>query len=82
VALHCVLIQAIGVYCYPKGAWDALPVSVDVDPGRLWNWGDNPIIRTVRGGVVWEPYAIVAAAATGGLPAAAKKLQELGINPY
>jgi hypothetical protein len=82
VALYCVLIQAIGVYCYPKGAWDALPVSVDVDPGRLWNWGDNPIIRTVRGGVVWEPYAIVAAAATGGLPAAAKKLHELGINPY
>jgi hypothetical protein len=55
---------------------------VNDDPGRLWNWRDNPVIRTAHGGIAWEPYSIVAAAATGGLPAAAKKLQELGINAF
>jgi hypothetical protein len=81
-AMYCCLIQALGVYCYPKGQWDHLPVSVNDDPARLWNWADNPVIRTVHGGVAWEPYSIVAALATGGLPAAAKKLQQLGINAY
>jgi hypothetical protein len=81
-AVYGVLIQAIGVYCYPKGHWDHLPVTVDKDPSRLWNWVDNPIIRTVHGGVAWEPYAILTAAVKGGLPAAAEKLQRLGINSY
>jgi len=40
------------------------------------------LVRTAQGGVVWEPYAIVATAAKGGLPAAAKKLKELEINPF
>ena len=82
VAVYCCLIQALGVFCYPKGRWDSLPVSVNDDPKRLWNWVDNPIIRTARGGVAWEPYIIVGAAATGGWESAAKKLQELGINSY
>jgi len=81
-AFYCFFIQALGVYCYPKGHWDSSPLSVDVDPGRLWNWGDNPIVRTFHGGVAWEPYSIVAAAATGGLPAAAQKLRQFGLNPY
>lgn len=82
VAVYCVLIQALGVYCYPKGRWDHLPVSVDEAPARLWNWADNPIVRTARGGVAWEPYAVVGAALTGGVPAASKKLQEIGINAF
>lgn len=82
IAAYCCLIQALGVYCYPKGRWDHLPVSVNHDPARLWNWADNPVIRTARGGVAWEPYSIVAAAATGGWSAAAKKLQQLGVNAY
>jgi len=82
LAAYCCAIQALGVYCYPKGRWDHLPVSVDSQPARLWDWKDNPVIRTAQGGVAWEPYSIVAAAATGGWPAAAKKLQQLGINPY
>jgi hypothetical protein len=81
-AVYGCLIQALGVYCYPKGQWDNSPVSVNDDQARLWNWADNPIIRTARAGVAWEPYAIVGAAVKGGVPAAAKKLQELGINPY
>ena len=81
-AVYCCLIQALGVYEYPKGRWDRLPVSVDIDPGRLWNWVDNPVIRTAEGGFAWEPYSVVSAVATGGWPAGEKKLQELGINPY
>jgi len=82
IAIYCCLVQALGVYCYPKGRWDGSPVSVNDDPSRLWDWADNPLIRTARGGLVWEPYAILAAAAKGGLPAAAKKLKDLEINPY
>jgi hypothetical protein len=82
IAVYCFVIQALGVYCYPKGRWDPLPVSVNDAPARLWDWTDNPILRTGKGGVAWEPFSIVAAAATGGVPAAAKKLQELGINPF
>jgi hypothetical protein len=82
VAVYCCFIQAIGVFCYPKGRWDGFPVSVNDDPGRLWNWRDNPVSRTAHGGIAWEPYSIMSAAATGGLPAAARKLQELGINAF
>jgi hypothetical protein len=76
-AIYGCFIQTLGVYYYPKGRWDRLPVSVDAAPARLWNWADNPVIRTAQGGFAWEPYSIVEAAAAGGWPAAEKKLQEL-----
>ena len=82
LAIYGCLVQALGVYCYPKGRWDALPESVDAAPARVWDWADNPLVRTARGGFVWEPYAIAGAAISGGRPAAAKRLQQLGINPY
>ena len=81
-AVYGCLIQGVGVYCYPKGRWDRAPVSVDSHPERLWDWRDNPIARTVRGGIAREPYAVVEAAAGGGWAAAEKKLRELGIHPY
>jgi hypothetical protein len=81
-ALYSVLIQAIGVFFYPKGHWDAGPPSVDNAPSRLWDWRDNPIARTVRGGFYWEPYAIAGAAITGGLKAARARMQELNVDPY
>lgn len=79
VAVYCILIQALGVYFYPKGHWDAGPGSTRA---RLWNWRDNPIGRTLAGGPVWEPYAVVGAALKGGRAAAAQKLHEVGVNPY
>jgi hypothetical protein len=82
LALYSVFIQMVGVFFYPKGHWDAAPTSVDNAPDRLWDWRDNPIVRTVRGGLYWEPYAIVGAALTSGLPAAQKRLRELNVNPY
>lgn len=80
--IYGIFIQAVGVYCYPKGHWDNVPESVDRDPARLWNWADNPIDRTVRGGIAWEPYEIIGAAVKGGLPAASEKLRQLGISAY
>ena len=82
LALYGCLIQALGVYFYPKGHWDNLPVSVDKAPGRLWDWRDNPIVRTAAGGPVWEPYAIVRAALSGGTKGAAERMRELEINPF
>ncbi len=38
-------VQAIGALAY-TGAWDATPVNVDRDPGRLWDWQDSQIRRT------------------------------------
>jgi hypothetical protein len=82
VAVYCCSIQVLGVFFYPKGKWDHLPISVNDAPGRLWNWSDNPIVRTAKGGPAWEPYAIVWTAVTHGLPAARDKLREYGVNPY
>lgn len=80
-ALYGVLIQVLGVYCYPKGRWDHLPQPVDTHPARLWDYRDNPLVRTAGGGLAWEPYEVARAAFTGGVPAAAKRLKELGIQP-
>lgn len=82
VAVYCLFIQALGVYYYPKGRWDHLPVSVDRDPRRLWNWSDNPIGRTLRGGPAWEPLVIVGTAWKEGLPAAAERLRAYDISVY
>ncbi len=44
-----VAVQAIGAFNY-RLRWDALPVSVDRAPQRLWDWRDNQIWRTYRDG--------------------------------
>lgn len=45
-----VAIQAAGAFCYPGGWWDAVPVSVDKAPARLWDWRDTQIVRTSKAG--------------------------------
>jgi hypothetical protein len=82
LALYSILIQGVGVFFYPKGHWDGTPQSVDRASARLWDWRDNPIARTVSGGLYWEPYAIVGAAFTGGFPAAQRRIRELNVNPF
>ena len=57
-------------------------MSVNEAPQRLWDWADNPIARTSRGGLVWEPYAIVWQGLKSGPAAASDKLRELGINAF
>jgi hypothetical protein len=82
LALYCVLIQAVGAFFYPNGHWDADLKTLDQAPSRLWDWRDNPIARTVRGGIYWEPYAVIGAALNGGIPAAQRRMRELNVNPY
>jgi len=82
LAIYGCLIQTLGVYFYPKGHWDHLPVPVDQAPGRVWSWRDNPIIRTAAAGPVWEPYAIMGAGLRGGPAGAARRMRELDINAY
>jgi hypothetical protein len=48
--------QAVGAFCYPRGQWDQIPVSVDKDPSRLWNWKDNPIVRSFLAGAELGPH--------------------------
>jgi hypothetical protein len=82
LALYSVLLQSLGVFFYPNGHWDGTPRSVDQAPSRLWDWKDNPIARAANGGFFWEPYAIVGAALTGGMPAARRRMRELNTDPY
>lgn len=82
LAAVSIFFHAIGAYCYPKGHWDHLPVSVDVDQSRLWDWRDNPIARTLRGGIAYEPYVIVWEAVRHGLDPARQKMEELGVRPF
>ncbi len=49
LAIYGCLVQTLGLYFYPKGHWDNLPVPVDQAPERAWNWRDNPIVRTAAG---------------------------------
>jgi hypothetical protein len=44
-----VFVQAVGVYLPAARAWDDTPRSVDDAHGRLWDVGDNPILRGLRG---------------------------------
>lgn len=53
-----IAIQAIGVFCYPNGHWDALPQPVTEHQERLWVWSDNQILRSVRAGPVSAPYRL------------------------
>lgn len=50
---YSVGVQAIGAFAYTE-EWDAIPVSVDRDPARLWDWRDAQIPRTVRSLVAGE----------------------------
>jgi hypothetical protein len=43
-------IQTVGAFYYPQGDWDALPVEVDRNPQRLWDWKDNQIRRSWQAG--------------------------------
>lgn len=76
------MMQAVGVYFYPKGHWDNEPASVDKASYRAWDWSDNPVARSLRGGFVWEGYAAASALIQGGPSAAAAELQRSGLNPY
>lgn len=82
LAVYSISIQAVGAFFYPKGHWDSRPSNVNTIHARLWNWSDNPIVRTIRGGPAWESYAVVGAAITRDIPAAQRRMRQLNANPY
>jgi hypothetical protein len=43
-------IQWAGAFCYPNSLWDERPAPIGESPWRLWNWRDNPIVRSVKAG--------------------------------
>lgn len=50
LVLVSLAIQCIGVFNYPGGTWNELPVSVDIVPERVWDWHDLQIVRVLRAG--------------------------------
>lgn len=49
-----VLIQLIGVFGYPNSYWNSYPQHVDIKKGRLWDFKDNPIVRSTVIGSDWS----------------------------
>ena len=47
-----IALQAIGAFCYPS-SWNRIPVSVDTQHDRLWDWGDTEIRRCLEEGPYW-----------------------------
>jgi hypothetical protein len=45
-----VFVQTVGAFCYPGSRWDETPVAVGERPARLWDWKDNPIVRSLAAG--------------------------------
>jgi hypothetical protein len=43
-------VQIVGAFYYPRGEWDAKPISVDLRPDRIWNWSDSQIMRSWTAG--------------------------------
>ncbi|MGH9660107.1 MAG: hypothetical protein ACRD96_16280, partial [Bryobacteraceae bacterium] len=75
-------MQFIGAFCYPRGGWDTAPVEVGQRPERLWDWRDNPIRRTVAGGLVLEPHQVAWEAIVRGPAAARRKMDELSLRGF
>jgi hypothetical protein len=44
-----IALQAIGAFYYPS-SWNRIPVSVDAQHERLWDWGDTEIRRCLEEG--------------------------------
>jgi hypothetical protein len=46
---YSIFIQSMGAFNTTTIVWNAVPISVDQQPSRLWDWNDNPIFRGIRG---------------------------------
>lgn len=43
-------VQVVGAFYYPAGDWDGLPVRVEDDQRRIWDWSDTQIMRSWNAG--------------------------------
>jgi hypothetical protein len=77
-----VFLQFLGAFCYPRGRWDDLPVEAGLRRERLWEWRDSPITRTLKGGLVLEPHAVLVEGLIHGPAAASEKMRLLGMKGF
>ncbi|MEO8602129.1 MAG: hypothetical protein ABI629_06100 [bacterium] len=76
LAVYGVAVQAIGVYA-ADDMWNREPTPLEQSPGRVWDWGDLQIARSLgngfRGGellpVLWDAFAEPQAARIAALTA-------------
>lgn len=78
--LVSVTVQAIGVFFYPNGRWDALPQPLNKQRERVWDWKDNQILRSARAGPVLEPYQLAYGFLKNPRVPAEERLKEKGVN--
>jgi hypothetical protein len=78
--LVSVTVQAIGVFFYPNGRWDALPQPLNQNRERVWDWKDNQILRSARAGPVLEPYQLAYGFLKNPRVPAEQRLKEKGVN--
>jgi membrane protein YdbS with pleckstrin-like domain len=45
VLVWSLFVSATGGVLYASACWNTTPVSVDVDPGRVWDWSDPQFLR-------------------------------------
>lgn len=48
--IYSVFTQIVGVCCYSNSKWDSYPANVDYNHNRLWDFIDNPILRSIKAG--------------------------------
>ena len=80
--LYSAALQFVGTFCFPNGRWHDTPVSASLQPERFWDWNDNPIGRTIRGGLVLTPHAILLEGALHGKDAAIRKMKSMGLTGF
>ncbi len=61
-------VQAVGVFFYPAGEWEATPVTLDKAPERLWDWKDSQIARSLKYGPNQTPLTVGKSLIEGGIP--------------
>ncbi|MDP3973461.1 MAG: hypothetical protein Q8P92_01380 [Candidatus Daviesbacteria bacterium] len=50
IVIYSVIVQAIGIFYYPRAFWDFYPKDVNGSTEKLWDFKDNPIIRQLVAG--------------------------------
>ena len=78
--LVSVMVQGVGVFCYPNGHWDAFPQSLSRQRQRVWDWKDNQIFRSARAGPMLEPYQLAYSFLRNPTVPAEERLTEKGVK--
>ncbi|MEO6238493.1 MAG: hypothetical protein ABIQ52_15965, partial [Vicinamibacterales bacterium] len=53
-----IAIAALGAFSYPNDAWNSMPLDVDRNHARLWDWSDNQIARAWHAGTSPQNFSL------------------------